>query len=278
MRRLFYLIVAPVLVLSALPARAAYPTPTGPGWTVLCGYHHRLPDDPIVYPDQPGASHLHDFFGSHDTDAFSTPDGLVHSSGTSCAAPADRSGYWFPSLMIGDQPVDPASVSIYYRGPDWGYDPTQVQATPAGLEMIAGNARATGPQPKTITYWQCGPGSRIPKKSTPYDCSAYPGTYVRANLTFPSCWDGANLDSADHKSHMAYPVPKGSNVCPSDHPVMVARLTAVVTYPVVDGSQATLSSGLGWTFHGDFMNGWDQPSLVSLVQNCINANVYCRPA
>ena len=28
---------------------------------------------------------------------------------------------------------------------------------------------------------------------------------LRAQVFFPSCWDGVNLDSADHKSHMAYP-------------------------------------------------------------------------
>ncbi|MFN2590263.1 MAG: hypothetical protein ABR518_05795, partial [Actinomycetota bacterium] len=58
---------------SAVPAIAAYPAPPGPGWTVICGYDHSLEDDPIVSPNQPGAAHLHDFFGSHSTDAFSTP-------------------------------------------------------------------------------------------------------------------------------------------------------------------------------------------------------------
>ena len=29
---------------------------------------------------------------------------------------------------------------------------------------------------------------------------------LRAQVYFPSCWDGKNLDSDDHQSHMAYPV------------------------------------------------------------------------
>jgi hypothetical protein len=34
-----------------------------------------------------------------------------------------------------------------------------------------------------------------------------PGSsYLSAKITFPGCWDGKNLDSPDHRSHMAYPV------------------------------------------------------------------------
>jgi hypothetical protein len=35
------------------------------------------------------------------------------------------------------------------------------------------------------------------------------------------CWDGKNLDSPDHKSHMAYPT---GNNCPSTHPVRVPQI------------------------------------------------------
>lgn len=27
---------------------------------------------------------------------------------------------------------------------------------------------------------------------------------IRSQVTFPSCWDGQNLDSADHKSHVGF--------------------------------------------------------------------------
>lgn len=265
---------APAATLAAAPA-PGYGTP-GPGWTVICEYHHSLRDDPIVYPGQAGASHLHDFFGSLDTNASSTPGSLVQSSGTSCSFQVDKSGYWFPALMMNGASIAPSSVSMYYRGPDWSYDSKNVQPLPAGFKMIAGDAKATAPQPSPVTYWQCGPGTGVPKSSVPYDCSPYAGTYLRANLTFPSCWDGVHLDSSDHKRHMAYPTVKGSNYCPTTHPVLVPWLTAVVTYPVVNASSATLSSGLGWTFHGDFMNGWDQPSFVKLVRGCINAGTYCK--
>lgn len=43
---------------------------------------------------------------------------------------------------------------------------------------------------------------------------------MRTQTFFPSCWDGTNLDSADHKSHMAFPAIGDYNggVCPQSHP------------------------------------------------------------
>src|SRR5882757_5428262 len=37
-----------------------------------CPYTHRLPDDPIVFPNLPGASHMHSFFGAIVTNANTT--------------------------------------------------------------------------------------------------------------------------------------------------------------------------------------------------------------
>lgn len=50
---------------------------------------------------------------------------------------------------------------------------------------------------------------------------------IRASIVFPSCWDGKNLDSPDHRSHMAYS-PGGAVLananCPTTHPVRVPQL------------------------------------------------------
>ena len=37
-----------------------------------CRYSHQAPDDPIVFPGQPGASHQHTFVGNRTTSAFSS--------------------------------------------------------------------------------------------------------------------------------------------------------------------------------------------------------------
>ena len=38
----------------------------------VCPFTHRLPDDPIVLPGLPGASHMHSFFGNTSTNAHTT--------------------------------------------------------------------------------------------------------------------------------------------------------------------------------------------------------------
>lgn len=48
-----------------------------------CSYSHRLPDDPIVFPGMPGASHMHNFFGSRVTNAHTTVTDLLN-------GPSDR--------------------------------------------------------------------------------------------------------------------------------------------------------------------------------------------
>lgn len=47
---------------------------------------------------------------------------------------------------------------------------------------------------------------------------------MRAQVFFPQCWDGQSLDSANHKSHVAYPSGVDSGDCPASHPV---RLIAI---------------------------------------------------
>src|SRR6186713_2910022 len=49
---------------------------------------------------------------------------------------------------------------------------------------------------------------------------------IRSNLIFPSCWDGKNLDSPDHKSHMAHGGVGGFShtTCPASHPIRMPQV------------------------------------------------------
>jgi hypothetical protein len=47
---------------------------------------------------------------------------------------------------------------------------------------------------------------------------------LRAEVFFPSCWDGVNSDSDDHKSHMAYPSTMDNGDCPEGYPVRLPSL------------------------------------------------------
>ena len=157
-------------------------------------------------------------------------------------------------------------------------DPAKVQPLPAGLLMVAGSAGATTEQPAYVEQWSCD-GSGTGSATIP-DCH---GAGLVLTLHFPECWDGVHLDSADHKSHMAYA--QGQS-CPPDHPVLVPQLTFVFTWGAPHG-QAKVSSDHtmagtdvtpGITAHGDFMNAWNQGAMETLVTKCLRAAVICNAA
>ena len=114
------------------------------------------------------------------------------------------------SLSIAGEPVDPVKSTAYYR-PGLGVDPTSVQAYPAGLQMVAGSAGATSPQPVSKVAWSCGVG--IAREATPPACPE--GRDLRLIVTFPDCWDGVHLDSDDHHAHVAY---SSGGACPPAWP------------------------------------------------------------
>lgn len=251
------------------PARAAQPPV---GWVVRCDFVRHLKDDPIVYPAQRGASHLHAFWGNKTTDAFSTHRSLLNGA-TSCGLNEDKAAYWVPAVYGGTTLVTPMRGSFYYRSRT--HPASAVRAFPAGLKVIAGNSSATTPQRTNVLYWDCDEGGSDQNLDHPVNC----GTgFVSANVIFPDCWDGVHTDSSNHKSHMAYsadPNGDGLPTCPKVHPVPVPRLIYSLVFPVHDGTRLRLSSGAHFTMHADFFNGWVQTKLETLVATCIRAKIDC---
>jgi hypothetical protein len=237
----------------------------GPIFVTRCFYSHTLPDDPIVHPDIPGASHQHDFFANDTTNASSTFDSMK-AGGSTCKNQGDTAGYWVPSLFKDGNRVEPSFISAYYLPRNLA--PESIQPFPAGLKMVAGDAMATGAQPLRQVFWNCMDDSAPPSSSAPLCAS--PG--LKLHVRFPNCWDGLDLDSADHKSHMAYSV---GAACPADHPVAVPGLQVNVVYPIQGGEGITLASGSQFSGHADFFNTWDQTELSRLVKECLNASVHC---
>lgn len=237
----------------------------GGNFSSRCGFSHRLPDDPIVFPGQPGASHSHDFFANVTTGAGSTLDSLLAGE-TTCNRPEDTAAYWVPTLSLNGVAVRPVAASAYYnaRGKDL------VAPPPAGLRIIAGDARATSAQRLNIVQWHCGEGGPIPPSSTPPTCP--PRIPLRLQIRFPDCWNGRDLDSADHKSHLAYSMRAH---CPSSHPVGLAGLRLTIIYPIRGGSGVSLASGGVLTGHADFFNAWSQAELARLTTVCLNLHQRC---
>ncbi|MFC8537759.1 DUF1996 domain-containing protein [Streptomyces sp. NPDC057249] len=236
-----------------------------------CPYTHRAPDDPIVFPGLPGASHMHSFFGNDSTNGHSDLASLEKARST-CSPDIDLSSYWVPTLYDGDRAVEPTGTTFYYLGEGVRDDVIrQIRPFPRGLRIVAGNARATGPNDNTISRWSCLHHGEVNPSHDFVNCPA--DAMLESYLDFPQCWNGKDLDSPDHKSHMSYPV---NGECPATHPVPVPKLRQVLRYPVNgDPSRFRLASGPGYTMHGDFFNVWPEAELAQRVRDCINAIIKC---
>jgi Domain of unknown function (DUF1996) len=246
------------------------PGPGGPGpggrhaprFAVRCEFSHRNMDDMIVFPAQAGRSHDHTYFGNRSTNAFATPDSLRAAGTSTCLRRGDTAAYWVPTLLSAGEAVTPFGATIYYVR----RTAEQVQAFPPGLEMIAGTATATAPQGEQITSWSCAGRPETRSTAIP-TCTGGLRPALVLHVRFPNCWDGAHLDSADHKSHMAYST-RGQ--CPESHPVEVPALALNVRYPAVQATGASLASGGQYSGHGDFVNAWNQERLQRLVDRYLN--------
>ena len=246
---------------------------------ILCEYSHLSYDDPIVFPGQPGRSHLHMFFGNTDTDAFTTTDSLVNSGGGTCNGfELNRSAYWFPAMLKGDEAViAPHSIVVYYKTKN----PGNAVAPPQGLKLVAGNPRAETFEPSQRLHWSCGPsGGEYNVSNHIPNCGT---DFVNAVLQFPNCWDGTNLDSADHASHVAYALDDLGS-CPASHPTPIPQISILLYWQgtgSVDGWHLSsdnyngFNTGPGSTLHADWFGGWNEQAMQTWMNGCIKAVRNC---
>ncbi|QSI77154.1 DUF1996 domain-containing protein [Niveibacterium microcysteis] len=256
-------------------------TPSADGvgaFRTICGFSHMAFDDPIVFPGKPGMSHLHAFFGNTGTNAYSTAHSLAGSGNSTCAGGiANRSAYWVPALIdtVSHKPIVPSDPIWYYKTGYGGVKAADVKPMPAGLRMIAGDMKAKGAQ--DVANWSC--------RSSPEHFATIPncavGDNVQMSVRFPQCWDGVNLDSANHKSHMAYPTGSG---CPATHPVALPEITLNVLYLVRTAdaplnwrlASDDLSLPAGYSVHADWFDGWNPEIRDTWIEHCDQAAVDCH--
>jgi hypothetical protein len=243
--------------------------------------------DPIVFPGQPEASHLHLFFGNVGVTETSTPQSIQTTGNSTCAGGTlNRSGYWVPAMIdtVTHQPVRPTELLVYYKT---GLIPTsEIHPVPEGLVMVSGNAKNTLPGVNPVSYGCISPTAYT--QATPYIQQCPDTTYeILGDFGFQQCWDGVNLDSPDHHSHMGdptgtYPVFH----CPPDHPVALPLISYNIRWPTFPNGSANMrlssdnypASGLngGYSGHADYMVGWDRATIDKFTTYCLQASADCH--
>lgn len=198
-------------------------------------------------------------------------------------------------------------LTAYYKYEKRGNDGGDVEYSvfPKGLKMLSGDTNKrnwTGPWPvPEESFW--GPDDTtqeaLQEKAMGFNCMNYqPGKNepsfaypwlrnkdfldascingVRAEIIFPSCWDGKNLDSDDHKSHVAFPSLIQDGICPTTHPIYLPILfyeTIWQTqYFANMPGQFVFANGdpTGYGYHADFIAAWDDG-----VQEAVRDNPQC---
>ena len=253
-------------------------------------------DDPIVYPGQPGKSHLHQFFGNDLADANSTYASLRTTGKSTCMSPVNRSAYWMPAVLNGQgQVVRPDYVTIYYKRRPTSdpivSDPTHPKyqgkaiKVPNGLRFIFGRDMTNLAMPQTgALHFACDGPNADGKHYRNFEevQSVCPvGNRIGIRIEAPDCWDGKNLDSPDHRSHVAY---SNYGPCPKSHPYVIPTFTMGAWFTQAQGEVYSLVSDhmdtspghkRGDTFHADFFMAWDPEVHDMWEKNCIDKMLNC---
>jgi hypothetical protein len=101
-------------------------------------------------------------------------------------------------------------------------------------------------------------------------------TGLRLEVAFPSCWNGKDLDSADHRSHVAYSSLVVDGKCPEGFPIRFPTLLYETIWDTQEfagvNGEFLLSNGdtTGFGNHADFINGWNVDVLQSAIKRCTN--------
>lgn len=187
-----------------------------------------------------------------------------------------------------------AGMTVYYTQVDFQSNGNQkLTAFKPGFRMIVGSSPATSRQSNSLGYtglkFVC-----LADKNTRYpESDTFPTGKCKGGIMtvhhFPQCWDGKNLDSIDHQSHMFNTVVdsnapprsfQNAGPCPSSHPVRVPRVSLETLWDTAqfanmwpaDGKNPFVlanGDGMGYGTHADYVFGWKGDSLQKAMDsNC----------
>jgi hypothetical protein len=279
-----------------------------PMWKVFCAGTPlvRARVDPLIAPGAV-SNHLHNVAGASNFGPATTAmtplqvyDTLITSTCTTCSlVKVDNSAYWHPELFYrwdnGTYSLVPqGGLTVYYLFRTGPTQPTPAwKAFPPGFRMISGdpfkrsfNASSSASQAISfVCIVSSGPSAPQTNNMSVTD-NFFCGDGFRLQVNFPQCWDGVNLDSPTHNTHVVFPIGTNpdSGDCPASHPVRLPELFfeafySVSSFPHGPGQgtgRFVLACGdpTGYGFHGDFMTGWNQTIMQQAIQDstCLSVN------
>ena len=269
-------------LLAALPSSHAF-------WRLGCGIAQRGRIDPIITPG--GVSgHVHMLSGATNISPFSDSQSLQSANCTSCTVQADKSAYWTPQLFYqfanGSFTMVPnGGMIIYYLGR--GDDAANIVPFPPGYKVLSGDPFVRSYNQDNLTYLNGRPiADRAsfacidydhPSNETPGMTNTNCPDGLRAQMHFPSCWDGVNA-FLPNSAHVTYMSQIDNGKCPPTHPKTLPHLFFEIYYSVDrfngQSGKFVFAQGdtTGYGFHGDFMSGWDDATLNSAVKECLVGN------
>ena len=262
-------------------ATSAHAEPTR-RWRISCTFVNSSKDDPIVFPNMPGAAHLHDFYGNVGVTAYTTTADSLSKFASNCPN-EDRSAYWMPALYRNGEKITPEEMLLYYENKSLAAGP--LLAFPPNFKFVLGDAKATtAAQTEPHWKWSCLDRTQFGDQPPTYCASG--GIQLRAE--FPNCWDGKLEPDGNAAGHITWAnglpqaglgikIDPPTNTCPPGYPKPLPMLRVSMHYLTgQDIGTITLSSGSVFSKHGDFINGWDPVVLQSLIDKCLNhPNVDC---
>ncbi|KIJ47814.1 hypothetical protein M422DRAFT_777984 [Sphaerobolus stellatus SS14] len=248
--------------------------------------------DPIMDPGAVSA-HVHTIQGGSNFGPTTTTAQLRQSTCSTVPIKEDHSNYWIPQLYFqwnnGSVSSLTGGMVTYYLFSD---TPGTTTAFPDDFRMISGTTTLRTYDPtsfaqQAVTFLCLDfSGTSTRYNQLPVGISCPSG--IRSQINFQSCWDGKNVDSPDHKSHVAFPSggPDSGTCDDPNFPVTLPRVFLEYYWAAQDFEQFRSQAldpkqpfvfangdATGYGYHADFFNGWDEGVLQRVVDGC-----HCNPS